>query len=51
MNLIHFFGRMFRKIKYEVKARPKATLHMKVTRADGSEEYYVADEKGQRRIK
>lgn len=54
MSLIHFFRRLFDKKKFPVhraKAKPKIRAEMEVTRADGSKEYYVADEKGQRRIK
>ena len=50
MIFINLFRKWSRKKKVPIKARPKATLEMVVTRADGSREIYVADEKGQRRI-
>jgi hypothetical protein len=50
MKTLNLLRKWATKKEAPAKARPKATLEMVVTRADGSKEIYVADEKGQRRI-
>lgn len=53
MNLIkRIFVFLFGgKTDVKVRSRGEVRAEMVVTRADGSREYYVADKKGQRRIK
>ncbi len=51
MKIFDFLFKRMTKVTADSRSKKKVTLDMVVTRADGSVERYMADEKGQRRIK